>query len=244
MGSKKRKFYVVRRGRVPGIYTDWDSTQAQVQGFPAAEYKSFGTLQEAEAYARGIAPAAAATPAAAAPPTLTGAAAAPLPTPTATAGAAGGAGSRAVPPGVVDLGSRGGAIRYYGIKRGRQTGVFFGSWADCQKLVSGYPGALFKGFSSADEAFEWVGPVGGAVAQAGSAQAAPVHLPTAQQQPQGVGGSVSAGGQPQQQQGQQQQLKRRRLNAEVDEGEEEGELMVTMVGACCRWAWLLGAGAV
>ena len=44
----KHKFYVVWKGRKPGIYTSWAETEKQVKGTAGAEYKSFGTLQEAE----------------------------------------------------------------------------------------------------------------------------------------------------------------------------------------------------
>lgn len=50
-----RKFYVVWRGREPGIYTDWSSCNAQVHGFPAARFKSYRSLKEAEAaYVSGV----------------------------------------------------------------------------------------------------------------------------------------------------------------------------------------------
>lgn len=45
----KQKYYVVWRGRKPGIFTSWAETEKQVKGFAAAQYKSFGTLKEAEA---------------------------------------------------------------------------------------------------------------------------------------------------------------------------------------------------
>lgn len=44
------KFYAVRRGQTPGIYTDWDTAKAQVDGFPGAEYKSFKTKAEAQMF--------------------------------------------------------------------------------------------------------------------------------------------------------------------------------------------------
>ncbi len=44
----KAKFYVVWSGKVPGVYTDWGSCEAQIKGFPDAKYKSFSTLNEAE----------------------------------------------------------------------------------------------------------------------------------------------------------------------------------------------------
>lgn len=43
-----KKFYVVWQGRKPGIYTDWASCKAQVDGFAGAKYKSYPTNLEAE----------------------------------------------------------------------------------------------------------------------------------------------------------------------------------------------------
>jgi ribonuclease HI len=45
----KQKFYVVWKGRKPGIFTSWVETEKQVKGFAAAQYKSFETRKEAEA---------------------------------------------------------------------------------------------------------------------------------------------------------------------------------------------------
>lgn len=48
----KTKFYVVWKGRVPGIYTSWEDTSQQVDGFQGAQYKAFPSLAIAqEAYA-------------------------------------------------------------------------------------------------------------------------------------------------------------------------------------------------
>jgi len=44
----KQKFYVVWKGRKPGIYTTWAECEAQVKGFAGAEYKSFGSRAVAE----------------------------------------------------------------------------------------------------------------------------------------------------------------------------------------------------
>ena len=44
----KKKYYVVWKGRKTGIFTSWAECEKQVKGFVAAEYKSFGTLKEAE----------------------------------------------------------------------------------------------------------------------------------------------------------------------------------------------------
>lgn len=42
------KFYAVAVGRVPGVYRDWPSCQAQVQGFTGGRFKGFSTEWEAE----------------------------------------------------------------------------------------------------------------------------------------------------------------------------------------------------
>ena len=44
----KEKYYVVWKGRKAGIFTTWAECEQQVKGFVAAEYKSFGSLKEAE----------------------------------------------------------------------------------------------------------------------------------------------------------------------------------------------------
>ena len=44
----KHKFYVVWKGRRPGIYTSWAEAEQQVRGMAGAQYKAFGTRQEAE----------------------------------------------------------------------------------------------------------------------------------------------------------------------------------------------------
>jgi len=49
----KQKFYVVWKGRKPGIYISWAECEEQVKGFAGAEYKSFGSRSAAEAAFRG-----------------------------------------------------------------------------------------------------------------------------------------------------------------------------------------------
>ena len=44
----KEKYYVVWKGRKTGVFTSWAECEKQVKGFVAAEYKSFGSLKEAE----------------------------------------------------------------------------------------------------------------------------------------------------------------------------------------------------
>ena len=41
------KFYAVRKGRQPGVYTTWLSCEEQVKGFPGAVYKAFPTKAQA-----------------------------------------------------------------------------------------------------------------------------------------------------------------------------------------------------
>ena len=49
MAKAKQKYYVVWRGKQPGIYTTWADCEAQVKGAQASLYKAFDTQQEAEA---------------------------------------------------------------------------------------------------------------------------------------------------------------------------------------------------
>lgn len=42
------KYYAVKKGKVPGIYFNWNDCKAMVDGYPGAVYKSFKTIEEAE----------------------------------------------------------------------------------------------------------------------------------------------------------------------------------------------------
>lgn len=42
-----KKYYAVKKGRKPGIYTSWPDTQKQVSNFSGAQFKSFSTKEEA-----------------------------------------------------------------------------------------------------------------------------------------------------------------------------------------------------
>jgi len=44
----KQKFYVVWKGRKKGIFSSWAECEKQVKAFAGAEYKAFGSLEEAE----------------------------------------------------------------------------------------------------------------------------------------------------------------------------------------------------
>lgn len=45
-----KKFYAVRNGKQIGIFNTWDECKKQVMGYSGAEYKSFLTLDDANAY--------------------------------------------------------------------------------------------------------------------------------------------------------------------------------------------------
>lgn len=45
-----KKVYAVRRGKKTGVFKTWEECRDSVEGYPKAEYKSFGSLSEAEAY--------------------------------------------------------------------------------------------------------------------------------------------------------------------------------------------------
>ena len=45
-----KKFYAVRVGLRPGVYSTWDDCQIQTAGVSGAKFKSFNTLEEAEVY--------------------------------------------------------------------------------------------------------------------------------------------------------------------------------------------------
>jgi len=46
--ANKRKFYVVWKGKRPGIYEAWVDCKAQIEGFKGAQYKSFQDFVEAK----------------------------------------------------------------------------------------------------------------------------------------------------------------------------------------------------
>lgn len=45
--------------------------------------------------------------------------------------------------------------KYYAVKKGRQTGVFL-TWEECSQQVKGFKGAIFKSFSSHQEAMDFI----------------------------------------------------------------------------------------
>ena len=59
------------------------------------------------------------------------------------------------------------ATKYYAVKKGLSTGVFF-TWDECKKMVDGYPGAIYKSFSTFEEAECFVKGVPFVKAEAGA----------------------------------------------------------------------------
>ena len=49
-GGTTTKYYAVKRGRNPGIYTSWTECRAQTQGYSGAVFKSFEALEAAQEY--------------------------------------------------------------------------------------------------------------------------------------------------------------------------------------------------
>lgn len=47
--QKGGKYYVVWQGRTPGIYDTWAKAQAQIDGFPNAQYRGYPTKEAAQA---------------------------------------------------------------------------------------------------------------------------------------------------------------------------------------------------
>lgn len=160
-GSKKRKvegsgqkFYAVRVGRIPGVYTEYSQCQAQTAGFRGAvcrwrahsriarddkgqeantrcAVKSFPSRADAEDFAAG----------------------------------------RAVQPAHDE------PARFYAVAVGNPTGIF-SDWADASQAIKGVKGPKYKRFATRAEAVEYIreygsaqalAAVGGAAAGAGAA---------------------------------------------------------------------------
>lgn len=50
----KKRYYAVRKGFVPGVYSTWDECKQQVNGYQGAEYKGFGNMASAQSYMDGV----------------------------------------------------------------------------------------------------------------------------------------------------------------------------------------------
>ncbi|WP_019850577.1 viroplasmin family protein [Desulfitobacterium sp. PCE1] len=53
MGTQKPKFYAVRAGRDKGVFSSWEECKRAIHGFSGAVYRSFTTLDEAQAWFNG-----------------------------------------------------------------------------------------------------------------------------------------------------------------------------------------------
>lgn len=47
------KFYAVKEGRVPGVYTTWAECEEQIKGYSGADYKKFNNEEDAKLFAYG-----------------------------------------------------------------------------------------------------------------------------------------------------------------------------------------------
>lgn len=55
MSKSKNKYYVVWKGRTPGVYDSWEACKKEIDGFPGALYKGFPDRASAEqAYGEGF----------------------------------------------------------------------------------------------------------------------------------------------------------------------------------------------
>lgn len=53
LNMPKKKFYVVWKGKKPGVYSSWKVCKEQIDGFEGAQYKSFLSIDEAEQAFKG-----------------------------------------------------------------------------------------------------------------------------------------------------------------------------------------------
>lgn len=47
------KYYAVKEGKTPGVYTTWAACSEQVTGYPGAIFKHFSSLEDADAFLNG-----------------------------------------------------------------------------------------------------------------------------------------------------------------------------------------------
>jgi len=53
MNMAKKKLYAVKKGKKTGIFETWEACKASVDGYSGAQYKSFFSKEEAQAYLTG-----------------------------------------------------------------------------------------------------------------------------------------------------------------------------------------------
>ncbi len=49
----KKKYYAIRKGYIPGIYSSWSEAEAQVKGFSGAQFKGFSSEKDAHDWLDG-----------------------------------------------------------------------------------------------------------------------------------------------------------------------------------------------
>lgn len=49
--------------------------------------------------------------------------------------------------------------KVYAVKKGKKTGIYY-TWEDCKRMVEGYSGAVYKSFSTMEEAEKFLGEAG------------------------------------------------------------------------------------
>lgn len=71
------------------------------------------------------------------------------------------------------------AKKYYAVKKGKTPGIYL-SWEDCKKMVIGYPGAVYKGFETLQEAENFLGGTAASVSKKAVMGAAKADCPKEQ----------------------------------------------------------------
>ena len=66
--------------------------------------------------------------------------------------------------------------KYYAVRKGRVPGIYR-TWSECQKQVTGYPGAVFKGFVTEEEAQSFLHSGQSAEAKRHIFLILPIHMP-------------------------------------------------------------------
>ncbi|KAK0417853.1 hypothetical protein QR680_013243 [Steinernema hermaphroditum] len=121
------KFYAVARGKVVGVFSDYDKVKNSIADFPQALHKKFGTAAEARAYYEKFAKGKEGEKEAEEEPE--------------------GEKKKSPPP----KGQKEEAAAFYAVAKGHKTGVF-ATWAECKQQTDGFKGAKFKKFDNEEDA--------------------------------------------------------------------------------------------
>ena len=158
------KYYAVRKGRIPGIYTSWAETQTQVNGFSGAEFKSFPTQEQAQQFIAGTTGASqnytrTGKISSAKSNTRTGTRTGtnytrPSKPFNSTSSTNPSLPSNSIPTNYTGPNQKSyvkSSNKYYVIITGHQPGMYT-NWPQAQKQIKGYPEAIYKSFTSLEEA--------------------------------------------------------------------------------------------